>query len=384
MSDHDVVIVGAGPVGLLLACLLAQEGIDVVVCERRLDVDDRSRAIGIHPPGLQTLDAVGLGERARAQGLQLDGGEVLCDGRTLASLDFPPARRVLILPQDRTDALLRGRLAELSGDALRRGHTVRGIRPDDDRVHLTVAVDDASGPDMVSAQRELTASVVVAADGVRSGIRDSLGIGWRARAGTARYLMIDVPDASGGARAQLHCAPGGLVESFPLPGGRRRWVALDGREERDRSAPAAEMFRDAIRARTGITPDIPDGERPVAFRARQHLAARTVQGRVILLGDAAHEVSPIGGQGMNLGWSDALRVASAIDRMLRGGRADLRGIEGRTRRAASAAQRRSRFYMSMGRPSHGLPLHARNAVIRVLGLAPLRGSAAGLITMRGI
>lgn len=384
MPDHEVVIVGAGPVGLLLACLLAQEGIDVVVCERRGDTDDRSRAIGIHPPGLHALDAVGLGEEARAQGLQLVGGEVLCDGRILASLDFPPTRRVLILPQGRTDALLRERLAALNGDALRRGHTVRGIRPDSDRVHLTVAVDGASDRGMDSVQRELSASIVVAADGVHSGIRDSLGVGWRARAGTARYLMIDVPDASGGARAQLHCAPDGLVESFPLPGGRRRWVALDANDDDERRMPAAEAFRDVIRARTGVAPDMPDGARPVGFRARQHLAARTVHGRVILIGDAAHEVSPIGGQGMNLGWTDALRVASAIQLMLRGGRADLGGLERRTRRAATAAQRRSRFYMSMGRPAHGLPLRARNAVIRTLGLAPLRAASAGLITMRGI
>lgn len=384
MPDHDVVIVGAGPVGLLLACLLTQEGLDVVVCERRSDTDDRSRAIGIHPPGLRALDAVGLGDDARAQGLQLTGGEVLCDGRILASLDFPLTRRVLILPQGRTDALLRARLAALNTDTLRRGHTVRSIRSGSDRVDLTVAVGDAADRGSDSAQRELSASIVVAADGVHSGIREALGIGWRERMGTARYLMIDVPAASGGTRAQLHCAPEGLVESFPLPGGRRRWVALDANEDDDRRMPTAEALRDVIRARTGVAPDIPDGGRPVSFRARQHLASRTVDGRVILVGDAAHEVSPIGGQGMNLGWVDALRVASAIDRMLRGGRTDLGGLEHRTRRAASAAQRRSRFYMSMGRQSRGLPLRARNAVIRTLGLAPLRAASAGLITMRGV
>ena len=69
MPDHDVLIVGAGPVGLLLACLLVQDGVRVAVYERRTHADDRTRAIGIHRPGLEALDAAGIGTAVRAHAI---------------------------------------------------------------------------------------------------------------------------------------------------------------------------------------------------------------------------------------------------------------------------------------------------------------------------
>src|SRR5690606_23382380 len=107
MPDLDVAIVGGGPVGLLLGCLLTAEGVDVAVFERGRGRPG-SRAIGIHPPGLAALDAAGVGEAVRAEALALDGGVALYRGRTLATL--PLQGRVLTLPQDRTEALLRERL----------------------------------------------------------------------------------------------------------------------------------------------------------------------------------------------------------------------------------------------------------------------------------
>jgi 2-polyprenyl-6-methoxyphenol hydroxylase-like FAD-dependent oxidoreductase len=372
MPDHDVAIVGGGPVGLLLACLLAQEGIDVAVYEQRVAGDDRSRAIGIHPPGRSALDAVGVGEHLMREALQLDGGDVICRGRVLASLSFTARQQVLILPQHRTHALLVERLAHLQPDAVHLGHLVHGVRDEGEIVRLDVEVD--------GGRREATASIVVAADGVRSRIRHGLGIGWRERRGSGSYAMADVVDDESSRRARLYCEPDGIVESFPLPGGRRRWVAADPMG-RLRDGP---VFADEIEARTGIRPDRVTAIVPTPFRARQHRAERAAVGRVVLVGDALHETSPIGGQGMNLGWSEARHLAVAIERSLRLDTPDFRSYERRALRSAARAQRRSNFYMTMGRPAHGVGLGVRNSVVRALGSAPLRASAAGLITMRGV
>jgi 2-polyprenyl-6-methoxyphenol hydroxylase-like FAD-dependent oxidoreductase len=334
------------------------------VFEAREDADGRSRAIGIHPPGWAALDAAGLGDAVRADALALEGGEVICGGRVLASLSFSEHQRVLILPQQRTDELLRDRLSELSAGALQLGHAVTGVQNEGSAVRMTFAKSS-----------DLTASVVVAADGVRSGIRQKLGIGWRARRGAGWYAMVDTPDVDRGPRAQLHCEPGGLVESFPLPEGMRRWVASDP----ERALGDGESFSRAIHARTGIHLDLPSGARPTIFQARQHRASRLFDGRIVLMGDAAHETSPIGGQGMNLGWAGAVRLAE----VLASGGSDFAEYERRTIRAAARAQGRSFFYMAMGRPVRGPVLHGRNAVIRMLGTAPLRTRTADMITMRG-
>lgn len=372
MPEHDVLIVGAGPVGLLLACLLVQDGLRVVVCERRTDADDRTRAIGIHRPGLDALDAAGIGADVRAEALRLSGGEVRSRRRTLASLTFAPDRPVLILPQQRTGALLRDRLQELSADALISGCAVRALRETADAVR--VRAETSGGP------REFTASAVVVADGVRSRLRGELGAGWRRRAGRASYAMLDVADAAEGDRAVLHCEPAGLVESFPLPGGRRRWVVREG----PGALRTAEDFRAAIETRTGTGIKLAPGATPTSFVAAQHGATRLHRGRVVLLGDAAHEISPIGGQGMNLGWVDAARLAEGLARSLPGRMPDLAKYDRQVRRSASRAQRRSAFYMSMGAPASTPAVHARELLMRVLGAPPLREWTAGLLTMRGL
>ncbi|WP_052167107.1 FAD-dependent oxidoreductase [Microbacterium profundi] len=372
MPDHDVVIVGAGPVGLLLACLLAQDGIDVSVYEQREAGDDRSRAIGIHPPGGAALDAVGVGEEARRHAVALDGGDVLSGGRVLASVSFTERQRVLILPQHRTHALLSARLADVRSDAVRLGHVVSDVRDEGEAVRLVV---EAGG-----VAREATASIVVAADGVRSTIRRSLGIPWRERPGSGSYAMTDIADEEPSTRVHLYCEPRGIVESFPLPEGRRRWVVADPHERLHDGA----AFAQEVEERTGIRIDRTTEVVPTAFRAQQHRATRAAAGRVVLLGDSLHETSPIGGQGMNLGWSGARQLAAAIERSLRGEVPDFSAYERRTLRSAARAQRRSSFYMRMGQPAHGAALGARNMVIRALGSPPLRRGAADLITMRGL
>lgn len=418
----DVAVVGAGPVGLLLAGLLLQRGLSVVVLEARKQGSEHSRAIGIHPPGLAVLAQLGLAEAAIAAGTPIFRGEAWCDGELLGGLDISEAAGrypfVLALPQRETERLLRERLVELNGgrDPVRRGARVVALAQRGEAVEITV---DAAG----GAGRGVRARYIVGADGARSRVREYSGIRWRAFGDAQPYLMGDFRSevgrpgerarpghpgalpASAGLRAPTaapHAATtallaferGGVVESFPLPGGWRRWVVLT---EGLKAAPRVADLTEIVRQRTGIElgpalgsdEDARRSARSIsAFAVRQHLAGSMAAGRIALAGDAAHEVSPIGGQGMNLGWLDAAALAPALELAVRGGPAlgarALAEYGAQRRRAARRTVLQASFNMGVGQPARGRRLAARNALVRLLARPPFRALLAQAFTMRGL
>lgn len=124
-----------------------------------------------------------------------------------------------------------------------------------------------------------------------------------------------------------------------------------------------------------------------AFGVRRRLARRLVDRRVVLVGDAAHEVSPIGGQGMNLGWLDALSLDKAIAEALAGpehGAEPFARYAAQRAAAAARATRRAAFNMAMGAPLSRAGLLARNALAHALAVPGVRGALASAFTMRGL
>jgi 2-polyprenyl-6-methoxyphenol hydroxylase-like FAD-dependent oxidoreductase len=401
---RDVVIGGGGPVGMFAACLLAVRGLDVEVLEQRTSPSMRSRAIGIHPPSLHALASIGVADAILARAVRIGDGEVHCDGRRLGRLSFEKAARrypfVVALPQYETEALLRARFDELSPGAFRGGVSVTDVRDRGD--HIEVRAADGG---------TVIARYVIAADGARSRMREAAGIGWRELGRPDTYLMADYPDsgaggeagagAAGGAGARgagdvagvaaaggspaatavLYFERGGVVESFPLPGNRRRWVAMTDGLLADASS---RDLAGVIRSRTRV--DLPtSSDAPSPFAVQQRLADRFVARRLVLIGDAAHEISPIGGQGMNLGWLDAVALVPALEQALREPEAAapvLARFDRRRRRAARMAARQAGFNMAMGRPAAGARLAVRNGLVRVLALPPARAVLARAFTMR--
>ena len=172
--------------------------------------------------------------------------------------------------------------------------------------------------DVLTADGEsrIHASLAVAADGVRSTVRQLLGIPVRLKEYPDRYLMGDFADSTAfGPDAALFLEAAGIVESFPLPGRVRRWVARMPGSRRGR-ANCPRPWPRIVQERTGVAVDAGTNSMLSSFGVRPRLAKRMVHGRTALIGDAAHEISPIGGQGMNLGWLDAAELVPLLLRRL--------------------------------------------------------------------
>ncbi|MBI9116185.1 FAD-dependent oxidoreductase [Sanguibacter suaedae] len=388
---RDVVVIGAGPVGLYLAALLAHRGLDVAVWERRPAPSGTSRAIGIHPPSLRAFEQLDVTGAMVDAGVPVHRGTARTRDGVLGHVPFtgvsPRYPFVLTLPQHRTEEILARRLDDLAPGIVLRGTTLDSLEDTGDHVRLTgtTRTPDSTGDDSTRTGDTVTeeARFVVGADGARSTVRALAGIAAPLREYADTYVMADFADTTGaGTDAVIHLEEGGVVESFPLPDGKRRFVV---HTPHLLPAPDADTVAHLVAQRTGHDPDAATSSMVSAFGVRRRLAARMAHGRVVLAGDAAHEISPVGGQGMNLGWADATHLATHLVDVLTSRTDHTTGLDAysRTRlRSARRAAWQAEQNMTLGRPVAGARRTLRDTALRAALSRPTAPLLASVYAMR--
>lgn len=370
LPEHaDVVIVGAGPVGLATAIALTHYGVDALVVDAAVERSAHSKAAVVHSRTLEVLREFGAADEL------VDRGEIVPyfafkdRDRTLLLTDFsrlPTAYPyTLMVPQDVTEAVLDDRLREVGG-VVHRPYRVASLHQGDGSV-LVEVVDDAG------RVRRVGARYVVGADGAHSAVRHALGVQFEGSAYGESFFLADVRMDWGLSReeVQLFFSQTGLVVVAPLPGGEHRIVAtVPGPIE---SAGVADV--QALLDQRGP-------RRPPArvreltwssnFRVNHRVAAGYRRGRVFLAGDAAHVHSPAGGQGMNTGIQDAANLAWKLalaghglagDELLDSYEAERRPI---AVEVVGQTHRLTRLATLHGR----VPRSARNTVLGLAGRVP--------------
>ncbi|MDR9387468.1 MAG: NAD(P)/FAD-dependent oxidoreductase [Balneolaceae bacterium] len=357
-TNHiPVLIVGGGPTGLFLALSLRQLGVDCRVIEKKEAPTQHSRSIGIHPPSLDLFDRLGLVEPFLEEGILIRKGHAYLNQSRIGSVSFDslPGQHqyVLSLPQSQTEAILEAACQEVDSSMVCRGVTLTSYETSQDGVYVRMqnandaeSTDNAYGPE--GAIEECTCDVLVGCDGKRSVVRQLAGIEFHGSRYPDTYMMGDFDDTTPfGEDAMITLHQKGLVECFPLAKGRRRWVVKtkDYVEE-----PTEQELKEIVAHRTGFDLRQVQCTMISSFGVQHYIADTFTKERVVLAGDAAHVVSPIGGQGMNLGWLDGEALAKALHAFL--STRDERHLQDYSKRQRAVAQqagKRAEWNMRLGR-----------------------------------
>ena len=316
----DVIIVGGGPTGMMLAAELRLHAVDVLVLEKDPEPTNQVRSLGLHARSIEILDQRGLLERFLAQGRKYPGAG------HFAGIDKPWPKHldsshayVLGIPQPATDRLLAEHAAEL-GANIRRGSEVVGLNEEPDGV--TVELDNGT---------QERSRYVVGCDGGHSRVRKLLGVGFPGEPARNEWLRgemeLTTQPEEVAARVEEVRRTQKAFGVGPAGNGLYGVVVPNSGITDDRSVPPTlEEVKRQLRAFTGTDFGVHSPRWLSRFNDATRQAERYRVGRVFLAGDAAHVHPPMGGQGLNLGIQDAFnlgwKLAAQIDGWAPGGLLD--------------------------------------------------------------
>src|SRR6195952_1621929 len=312
-----VVIVGAGPVGLIAACELARRGVGIRIIDKLAEPTTESRAIAIHARSCDMLDRMGILDDLIATGVKSTGMNMFANGKKMfrAPLDSVDSQfaYTLITAQTETERVLTEHLNGL-GVTIDRGLTLTELRQDADAVHLVLQRADGT-------TEQVDTSWVIGTDGGHSSVRRLVGTKLQGSFKGERFILgdVEVEPHFDNTNMYTYFDSDGPVVTLPMLGGRVRFLAQihDTPGAPLNLNPTTEQLQKIIDERIGgVTITTPHWV--TCFEIHHGQVPEYRHGRVFLAGDAAHIHSPAGGQGMNTGMQDAFNLCWKLDPAPRG------------------------------------------------------------------
>src|SRR5271166_2412629 len=312
-TPTDVLIAGAGPVGLFLANECARRGLRFRLIEARPAQSIYSKALAIFPRTLEIFDMAGVVAPFLEQANRVTKVAVISHDRALAHMRFEPHDTiypfVAMVPQNVTEALLVEELRRKGGD-IEYNTAFVSAQQHDGYVTATIQHD--------GTQSEVEASFLAGCDGPHSKVRESLNLQFEGGDYVDSFMLADVESNDNLPADEMQICPSelGPLAIFPISATRRRIVATVDNHEGD--APSLDQVRAVAAGRAPAGLEVRGLHWSSYFRIHHRCATKLRSGRVFIAGDAAHIHSPFGGQGMNTGLHDIWNLAWKLDLFLRG------------------------------------------------------------------
>jgi 2-polyprenyl-6-methoxyphenol hydroxylase-like FAD-dependent oxidoreductase len=375
----DVVVVGAGPVGLLAALAVVNAGLSVVILEKNSVRRKQSRAIGITPPTLGTFGRLGIVDKIINSGVKVSHAGGYTRKGKICTVNFDSLKSsypfVLAIPQDRTESLLESEVLRHPEATLLRGGDARTFDFGDGWCSVT-------GVQTSGREFKVRGRFVIGCDGAESVMRKQAGACFSGRSYPHTFLMADYKDPTDwGDEARLYFTARGSVESFPLPEGYRRFVI---RTKTFIKEGAGDHLSRELAVRCGVDVYKTEKRWESAFGVQHYISSTFAIPRLFLCGDAAHVMSPIGGQNMNTGFADAELAVWLVSLLQEGPLQPLAAAEiyDRTRRkAVTSATGRAELMMRAGTSGGVFWNMLRNPVMGLVMKTPLSSMMNGMFTM---